>query len=321
MHLHLMKIFKYKKMIISNINKIMENTLIMKQKVGHFGIELYNFDINNKEHLEFLPDLLNEYLVLIIKGNIISNKDQIQLASIFGEITIAHPVVKGNGEHPEILLVDGLKGGKNAKWHTDVSFLENPHATSILVCDEIPEVGGDTLWTDLRSSYQNINETMKPFLNRLEAVHNVTPLAYWGEPFNECSFSMEKMKDIYEESKKMIPVIHPVVRIHPRTYEPCFFVNQGFTSHILSLSQIESDNILKLIYEHTTQPEYILRHKWEKNDIVIWDNICTAHYAINDYYHSRKMRRVTVKGDLPFGFNDIKSRKIEYPLQRFHYSV
>jgi taurine dioxygenase len=57
-----------------------------------------------------------------------------------------------------------------------------------------------------------------------------------------------------------------------------------------------------------TQPEFILRHKWDKNDIVIWDNMCTAHYAINDYdLETRKMRRVTVKGDIPFGYNSLKS--------------
>jgi alpha-ketoglutarate-dependent taurine dioxygenase len=152
---------------------------------------------------------------------------------------------------------------------------------------------------------------MKSFLNKLEAVHKITPLGYWGEPY-DFSLPIEETIKLYEDSKKIIPVIHPVVRIHPRTQKPSFFVNPGFTSHILNLSNIESEYILKLIYEHSTQPEYILRHKWEKNDVVIWDNICTSHYAINDYGSAlRKMRRVTVKGDIPFGYNNIKSRKTE----------
>lgn len=110
--------------------------------------------------------------------------------------------------------------------------------------------------------------------------------------------------------------MHPVVRINPRTQKPSFFVNPGFTSHILNLTKIESDNILKLIFDHTSQPEFIMRHKWEKNDIVIWDNTCTSHYAVNDYGKSnRKMRRVTVKGDIPFGFNNIKSKIIDDPLK------
>jgi len=291
------------------------NNFIIKKKVGYFGVELFNFNIKNKDHTDILQELLDEYLVIIIKETPISYEEQIELAKIFGEPTLAHPVFPGNESYPEILEINGAKGGKNAKWHTDVSFLENPHSVSILVADEIPEVGGDTLWCDLRTSYEKISNEIKYFLNILEAVHKVTPLAYWGEPFDYL-YSMEEIINLYEDSKKIIPVIHPVVRIHPRTNKPSFFVNPGFTSHISNLTKIESDNILNLIYEHMTQPEFILRHKWDKNDIVIWDNNCTAHYAVNDYGSSnRKMRRVTIKGEIPFGYNNIISKKTEDPLK------
>jgi taurine dioxygenase len=286
------------------------NDIILKKKVTYFGIEIYNFNINNIQHTNILQELLDEYLVIIIKKTYITYEEQIKLARFFGEPTLAHPVVPGNTEFPEILELDGSKGGKNAKWHTDVTFLENPHSVSILIADEVPEVGGDTLWTDLKNAYQKINNGLKPFLQTLEAVHKITPLAYWGEPFDYLPLTKEIVQ-LYEDSKKHEPVIHPVVRIHPRTHVPSFFVNPGFTSHILNVTNIESEHILKLIYEHIVQPEFILRHKWENNDIVIWDNISTAHYAINDYGSStRKMRRITIKGDIPFGYNNKKSRKI-----------
>lgn len=285
---------------------------MLKKKIGHFGIELHNFDIKTVQNKNFLQKLLNEYLVIIIKGIELTCEEQIELAKLFGEPSLAHPVVPGNKQFPEILEIDGSKGGKNAKWHTDVSFLEKPHSISILIGDEIPEVGGDILFSDLRTAYEKINEDIKPFLNKLEAVHKITPLAYWGEPFDYLSSSFDKINQLYEESKKIIPVIHPVVRIHPLTNKPSFFVNPGYTSHIINLSKIESDHILHLIYEHITQPEYVLRHKWEKNDILIWDNICTSHYAVNDYGTlPRKMRRVTINGEIPFGYNNLISKKTE----------
>lgn len=156
------------------------NDLIIKKKVGYFGIEIYNFNINNWEHQNILQNLLDEYLVIIIKDTPLTYEEQIRLAFIFGEPTLAHPVVKGNEHFPQILEIDGAKGGKNAKWHTDVSFILNPHSVSILIADEIPEVGGDTLWCDLRTSYEKINTDLKEFLNKLEAVHKITPLGYWG---------------------------------------------------------------------------------------------------------------------------------------------
>jgi taurine dioxygenase len=285
------------------------NEIILQKKLGSFGIEIYNFNINNIDHTNMLIELLDKYLVIIIKKTYISYEEQIKLARLFGEPTLAHPVVPGNKEFPKILEIDGANTGKNAKWHTDVTFLENPHSVSILIADEVPEVGGDTLWSDLRNAYQHMNNDLKSFLEKLEAVHKITPLAYWGEPFNYL-YLTEEIIQLYENSKKQEPVIHPVIRIHPRTSQPSFFVNPGFTSHILNLTTIESDHILRLIYEHMTQPEFILRHKWDKNDIVIWDNISTAHYAINDYGSSpRKMRRITIKGDIPFGYHNLTSRK------------
>jgi len=292
------------------------NDIILKKKVTSFGIEMYNFDINNNDHTNILQELLNEYLVIIIKKTYITYEEQIKLATIFGEPTLAHPVVPGNTYFPEILELDGANGGKNAKWHTDVTFLENPHSISILIADEVPEVGGDTLWTDLRNAYQKINSGLKPFLETLEAVHKITPLAYWGEPFHYLPFT-EEIVQLYEDSKKHEPVTHPVIRIHPKTNKSSFFVNPGFTSHVLNMSTLESEHILSLIYEHMTQPEFILRHKWEKNDIVIWDNISTAHYAVNDYGDSmRKMRRITIKGDIPFGYNGLISKKTNNILQK-----
>jgi taurine dioxygenase len=157
----------------------MNHDLIIKKKVGYFGIEIYNFDINSEEHKGILQELLDDYLVIIIKNTFLSYKEQVKLATIFGEPTLAHPVVVGNEYFPQILEIDGAKGGKNAKWHTDVSFLENPHSVSILTGDEIPDVGGDTLWCDLRTSYEKITNNLKEFLNNCSVcdceMRNVPP--------------------------------------------------------------------------------------------------------------------------------------------------
>jgi len=298
-------------MIINDIEINYNNELEIKKIVQNFGIEILNLDIYNSKHLSQLPNLLDKYKIIIIKNKYINIEEQIELANYFGEVTIAHPVIPGNNLYPEIYEIDGEKGGKNAKWHTDVTFLENPHSISILIADEIPSTGGDTLWCDLESAYNKLNNNFKLFLNTLEAVHKIAPLAYWGFPFDYLKIN-NKLNKLYDDSKKIVPVSHPVIRIHEKTKNPCIFVNPGYTSHILNVSEIESDNILKLLYEHMTKPEFTIRHKWDKNDIVIWDNKCTAHYAVNDYKsEKRKMRRVTIKGKKVYGFNNLKSKKIE----------
>ena len=111
------------------------------------------------------------------------------------------------------------------------------------------------------------------------------------------------------------PVIHPVVRVHPTTGRPNLFVNPGFTSHIVGVSRVESDGLLRTLYEHMTQPEFVLRHRWRDGDVVIWDNRATMHYAVDDYGKSeRRVRRVTIRGGLPVGPSGIESRVADDPL-------
>lgn len=285
---------------------IIMSNYIINPIVGYFGAEIIG-NITSISNFTILS-LLNMYAILVFRNQIISQEEYVNFANKLGKPIFAHPIIGGDIKYREILEVDSSKIGKNAKWHTDISFIKNPPSISILRSeDEIPNYAGDTLWSDLRTSYNYLSYDMKEFLNNLEAIHKITPLAYWGEPYDNIKLDENKIK-LYEKSKEMIPVIHPVVRLHPRTNKPGLFVNPGFTSHILNVSKIESDYILNLLYEHTTQPEFILRHKWKKNDIVIWDNIRTMHYAINDYDCIRKLYRICIEGNIPYGFNNKTSR-------------
>jgi taurine dioxygenase len=106
-----------------------------------------------------------------------------------------------------------------------------------------------------------------------------------------------------------------MVRVHPITGRRSLFVNPGFTSHIVGLSRIESDYLLRLCYEHLAQPELTFRHRWQPDDVVIWDNQATLHYAADDYGHAeRRLRRVTVAGPAPIGPDGRPSEEATDPL-------
>ena len=69
--------------------------------------------------------------------------------------------------------------------------------------------------------------------------------------------------------------------------------------------------MLNLLWEHSVKPEFTLRHKWSKQDIVIWDNTRTMHYAVDDYKLPRILNRICLEGQIPFGYQDLKSRNID----------
>lgn len=266
-----------------------------------FGLEISDRRLFSDADPSIIPSLLSEHSVLVIRGQNLSHKEQVDLAREIGEPTPAHPVVPGLPGYPEILVLDAAQGGKNARWHTDVTFVATPPAASVLVADHVPPQGGDTLFADLGAAYRSLSEPLQHLADGLEAVHRITPLAYWGEPADTALTRDDALK-LLEDSRKLPAVIHPLVRVHPVTGRKALFVNPGFTSHIIGLSRIESENLLRLFFEHATRPEVTLRHRWNSGDVLIWDNQTTMHYATDDYGKlDRRMRRVTVRGDNPRG--------------------
>ena len=94
---------------------------------------------------------------------------------------------------------------------------------------------------------------------------------------------------------------HPVVIRHPESGRKGLFVNRGFTTRINELDRKESDALLEFLWRHVeTHLEFQCRVRWEPNTLVFWDNRCTQHHAVWDYYpHSRYGERVSIVGEPP----------------------
>ena len=62
----------------------------------------------------------------------------------------------------------------------------------------------------------------------------------------------------------------------------------------------ESAPLIKFLYEQSTTPDRVYRHRWQKGDIAMWDNRCTMHYAVHDYGDEvRRLYRCTIRGEPP----------------------
>jgi len=280
---------------------------------GTFGAEIGGGRLAGVDG-EWLMSTLQDHRVLIARDQFLTHAEQVALARSMGEPTPAHPVVPGHPDHPEILELDGAKGGRNARWHTDVTFVATPPAASVLVGDVVPEWGGDTMWADTRTAYERLVPALRDAVDGLEAVHRITPLAYWGEPFDS-ALGRDDAQQLLDDAAKVPPVVHPVVRVHPGTSRRNLFVNPGFTSHIVGFSRVESEHLLALLYAHMTQPELTVRHRWRPGDVVMWDNRATMHYATDDYGGAdRRMRRVTIRGGTAVGPTGLESRVVDDPL-------
>ena len=177
-------------------------------------------------------------------------------------------------------------------WHSDVSFRSNPAMASLLYAIEVPTCGGDTLFASQIAAFAALSPAMQEMLSGLQAVHDFRVAAK-----NSGSYSASDL--IGEDFDGTNRCIHPVVVSHPETGKSALFVNQGFTSHLQGFDEAESEAILGFLYSHCTSQDFIYRHRWQQNDLLIWDNRATIHMAIQDYNADRYMHRSTVLAETP----------------------
>ena len=98
-----------------------------------------------------------------------------------------------------------------------------------------------------------------------------------------------------------LEAIHPVVRTHPETKKKSLYINEAHTTKFVGMTEEESIPILEFLFKHQVKSEFTCRFKWKNGSVAIWDNRCTMHYPINDYFgHRRLMHRITFEGDKPF---------------------
>ena len=151
-----------------------------------------------------------------------------------------------------------------------------------------PDGGGDTMFANMYLAYEMLSEPIRKFIDGLTAVHD-------GEKHYRGRYGNDDRGKVYPRAE------HPIVRTHPRTGQNACFVNRFFTTHIVGLHKSESNAILEMLYRHIETPELSMRFKWTPNSVAFWDNRCTQHHALWDYYpHRRYGHRVTVCGQKPY---------------------
>ena len=57
---------------------------------------------------------------------------------------------------------------------------------------------------------------------------------------------------------------------------------------------------LAFLYEHCTNPNFHVRFRWRPHSVAFWDNRCSQHLAVWDYFPQvRSGYRVTIAGEVP----------------------
>ncbi|MRS17039.1 taurine dioxygenase [Enterobacteriaceae bacterium RIT691] len=267
----------------------------------HIGAQVSGVALNrplSDNQFEQLYHALLCHQVVFLRGQEITPQQQRGLALRFGDLHI-HPVYPHAEGVEEVIVLDTHNDNPpdNDNWHTDVTFIATPPAGAILAAKQLPDSGGDTLWTSGVAAYEALSAPLKTLLSGLQAEHDFRK----SFPEHKHLGSESEHQRWLDAVAKHPPLTHPVVRTHPVTGRQALFVNEGFTTRIVGLTAKESEALLGFLFAHITKPEFQVRWRWQEGDVAIWDNRVTQHYANADYLPQRRiMHRATILGDKPF---------------------
>ncbi|MCG8493072.1 MAG: TauD/TfdA family dioxygenase [Sneathiellales bacterium] len=276
------------------------NSIRFKRTNGGVGAFVENADLSthlSDSQVKTLKSALGEYGVLFFRNQMIDPHAHQAFAENMGTIDINRffKPVEGFPKIAEVRKEPEQKYAIGEDWHTDHSYDQIPALGSILLARELPQHGGDTMFSNMYAAYDALSDGLKEMLLTLKAEHSSRHR--FGRQ-SKASNSSDTGGRLGNPDLATQDAIHPVVITHPISGRKALYVNRAFTLGFVGWAQAESKALLDFLYNHASQPEFTYRFEWEEGSVAMWDNRATWHKALNDYHGERRlMHRITLEGE------------------------
>jgi taurine dioxygenase len=269
------------------------------------GAEISGVDLSkplSKHEVAAIKDAWAKHLVLVFRGQQVSQDDQLRFAAYFGDLgsrkKAPEPLrARAEGvqqDHEKVLLVTNIKvagqpigafGDGEFWFHIDSGYSARPYKYTFLYALELPSCGGNTLFANMYKAYDAVPADLKAKLAGRRALH-----------IHE--YNRAKQANSSGDISGIPHYSHPIFITHPDTGRKTLFVDRLMTTRIEGMSPPDSDAILNELYEIGERREFIFEHVWQLGDFLMWDNRCTIH-ARTDFpkEERRLLRRCTVEGE------------------------
>jgi alpha-ketoglutarate-dependent 2,4-dichlorophenoxyacetate dioxygenase len=277
----------------------------------HIGAEVEGIDLRDPlsaAQVEEIHAAMDRFAVLVFHNQPLTNEQHLTFTKALGplENTMGN-TLRTAADHrlpPTFADVSNLDGNEkpfgaddrrrlfaigNRLWHSDSSFKAIPAKYSLLRAVRIPSKGGNTEFAHMGAAYEALDDETKELIADLVCEHS--------QLFSRETIGFREFTP--EERERFRPVRQRLVRTLPRTGRRSIYLS-SHAGTIVGWALPEARLLLRDLTEHATQREFVYSHRWQVNDLVIWDNRQTMHrgrpYPANE---ARDVRRTTVKGDAP----------------------
>ena len=271
-----------------------------------FGVEIAGITVSDAVSPSLFAKIYTAFLahqLILFRDVDLPPADQVAFARRFGEVQV-HVMNQYHGyaDYPEIYVLSNLDvhGDPHGRhpdrgtlfWHTDGSWREHTGQATLMYSEIVPDVGGETEFVDMYGAYELLPASMTAAIEGRRAIHNLN--------FSRTRRHGEDPMTA-EQSAKVPPVPHPIVRTHPETGRKAVFLGD----HAECIEGMDYETGRALIDELNaliTSPSRVYTHKWNPRECMVWDNRCLLHRAtgFDTARHRRLMRRCTINGDRPF---------------------
>ena len=260
------------------------------------GAEVTGIDLSeplDAATVETLKQGWYRHVVLVFRGQSLSNDDQVRFCRAFGDLEVVRSGKYANADMKHTMMITNVRDtgmvtaleDGDMWFHADQCYYEVPARASMLYAMEIPPYGGNTLFANAYLAWETLPADLRTRLESRRAHHIYD---YSGNP--------TKRGDTIDPDAPQH--LHPVARTHPETGRKALYVNRLMTDYIEGLPQAESDALLAGLFEHIEDRRFVYEHVWQVGDLVMWDNRCSTHARTDfDPQARRMLRRITVKGE------------------------
>jgi len=240
---------------------------------------------------------LDEHGVVVYREVNISDEQLLAFSRLLGKL-----VVQPTGEHhyPEIqtITLDPTKTNAllasyrqgNFHWHIDGAIDEYPQKATLLTARAVDPAGGDTEFANTYAAHAALTDDERAEIADLQVVHSFA---------HAQSLANQDATDDQRRSWDRVPTrVHPLVWTRSNGRQSLLL---GATAdEIVGWPAKKGRALLDRLVDWSTQPQFTLRHKWRKGDLVMWDNTGMLHRALPFEPTSvRLMHRTTLVGEEP----------------------
>ena len=218
-------------------------------------------DALRQAHVDVLQRLLGKHGVLVFRDQHIDDAAFDRFLRSFGDLmfTTGETPVEG---YPDLNIVSnvGRETPPRSSFHVDTSYVRTPPAYTALRAVEVPETGGQTLFSNQYRAYESLSKDIRRDLALRSITHVVTGV---------------ELGDDDETT-----AVHPVVRKHPVSGRRALYLSTpARCASVSGLTPEDGRALVEYLVEHSTRSDNVLRHVWAPGDVVMWDNRCVMHKA------------------------------------------